>query len=186
MTNFLNMTLSRSCTPSVLLYSDQWFTLREFRTRQSRTTMIQNIRNIQKSGYEDHNFRIPSLIQLFVILTISHQTVQVDWTWFNLSLTPCHREQTHQFSILVNTHSWKGKISVYPSSCWNINISRGHFLSNQNPQNRICFCEIVVPMESSIPPKFYCFMATRSLIFYFLKCKILISFWIFCVNATVV
>jgi hypothetical protein len=59
-------------------------------------------------------------------------------------------------------------------------VSQGHSTSNQYrketfptrpPQNRMIFCEIVVPVGVSIPAKFYCFIATRFLRANIQNCK---------------
>jgi hypothetical protein len=50
-------------------------------------------------------------------------------------------------------------------------MSNQHRSQPDTPQNWMNFCEIVIPMEISIPAKFYCFMATRFLRADILSCQ---------------
>jgi hypothetical protein len=73
----------------------------------------------------------------------------------------CHSDHA-TVSKPINSLLLEEKISAYPLPYWNINIYRGHFTSNQLPQNWISFCDTVVTTETSIPAKVYCFMAIRT------------------------
>jgi hypothetical protein len=69
------------------------------------------------------------------------------------------------FMGCVNTSIIRRKIILFllPASFYlrNLSLMSNNTGHNLIPQNSIVFYEIVVPMEMTIPAKFYCFMATR-------------------------
>jgi hypothetical protein len=65
----------------------------------------------------------------------------------------------HGLLIMIRQTGWKETMK----GSFHIKSTQKRDISNPTPSELNNFCDIVVPIEISIPAKFYCFMATRFL-----------------------